>query len=182
MKKLLSLLLVMTVLLVGCTSKNGNSDQFVTDGVMDQYAGFNGSDHHFKGDNVELFVSNLENKVKGIYYMGFADCPWCKALVPILEEVADETDHTIAYLNTRSTQFQGNSGIQERLQAFISSLPTELQNQGSVPFLIFIDENGNIDTHLGTVEGHDAPTETMTENEVKFLTVRLTEKFNKISK
>lgn len=171
MKKLMILVLTSLFVLVGCSSNN----------IMKDYAGLKTEDHHFFADSPEDFIEDLENRVEGVYFMGFSDCPWCKELVPVLDEIASEQGHSIQYLNTRSSGFQNNTTLQNRLQAWIETLPEADQNGGSVPFTIFIDKDGNVITHLGTVESHNAPTATMTENEMKFLVARLTEKFATVS-
>lgn len=164
-------MVVSLLILVGCSSDN----------VMKNYKGFENKDHHFYSTTPEGFVEDLENRVEGVYFMGFSDCPWCKELVPVLETIASVDNHAIQYLNTRSSAFSSNTAIQNRLQAWIETLPVEDQNQGSVPFTIFIDKDGNVVTHVGTVDSHHAPTAAMTENELNYLTARLTEKFSNVT-
>lgn len=47
-------------------------------------------------------IDILKNK-SGILYFGFAECPWCRSLIPILEEVAlEENLKEIYYLDIKS--------------------------------------------------------------------------------
>lgn len=171
MKKLSITLIVLLLVLVGCSSGN----------VMSEYKGFANKDHHFYSKSATEFVEDLENGVEGIYYMGFSDCPWCKELVPVLEEIASKDGHSIQYLNTRGSEYANNKALQERLNNWILTLPEADQNGGGVPFTIFIDKDGKIVTHVGTVESHNAPQATMTENEMNFLVSRLSEKFKTVT-
>lgn len=171
MKKLMVTLLALMFILVGCSSGN----------VMSDYKGFANKDHHFYSKTPTEFVEDLENGVEGIYFMGFSDCPWCKEIVPVLEDIASINNHSIQYLNTRGDAFKNNKALQDRLNAWIATLPEADQNGGGVPFTIFIAKDGSIVTHKGTVDTHDAPNATMTDNEMKFLVARLTEKFKTVT-
>lgn len=171
MKKLIPLLAIFALLLVGCSAPN----------VMSKYAGFENKKHHFLNETPEAFVSNLEKGVEGIYFMGFAECPWCKELVPVLEETAAQSNHSIHYLNTKNAAYSTDKALQQRLQTWIAKLPAEDQNNGSVPFTIFIAKDGSIKTHLGTAPTHDAPKAKMTESEMNYLKTRLNEKFKTVT-
>lgn len=171
MKKLLVTLILSAIILVGCSSGN----------VMSGYKGFANKDHHFYSTSATEFVENLENGVEGVYFMGFSDCPWCKEIVPVLEDIASKDGHSINYLNTRGNQYVNNKALQDRLSKWIATLPEADQNGGGVPFTIFIDKDGKVITHKGTVETHDAPSALMTENEMSFLVARLSEKFKTVT-
>lgn len=174
MKKKLIALLLIVLAVTACTSKPSTSKP---DDFMSGYEGFNKTDHHFVQESAEDFITNLENKKSGIYYLGFDTCPWCIALVPVLEEVATDANQKINYLDAQGVDFKGNEELGSRLDTFIKSLPTDQQNNGYVPFLIAISPSGSIKTHLGTVDTHEDPSKPLTESELDFLTIRLKEMF-----
>lgn len=163
------LLVLLVLLLTACSSSKSN--------IMQGYQGFNKTDHHFVTKDYVEIINDITSYKPGIYYMGFKECPWCIALVPVFEEVATDFDSEIVYLNTRDDKYSKDTQEMERLNAFITSLPKELQNDGKVPFIISISKSGEIKTHLGTAPNHEAPNQAMTESQVSYLKARLTELF-----
>lgn len=167
MKKSL-VLIMLCLMLVACTSGTN---------IMEGYKGFTKKDHHFTTKDHNEIIDDITSYEPGIYYLGFAQCPWCIALVPVFEEVATEHDMTITYLNTRDDKYKADTPSTSRLNDFIATLPEDMQNQGSVPFIISISKDKVVKTHLGTAPNHDAPSAEMTESEVNYLTARLNELF-----
>lgn len=168
MKKLV-LLVLMTLLLVACTATKVN--------IMDGYKGFNKKDHHFITKDYNDIIDDITSYKQGIYYLGFKECPWCIALVPVFEEVATTQDMSITYLNTREDKYVNDTQAIQKLNDFITALPVDQQNDGKVPFIISISKDKVVKTHLGTAPNHDARSTEMTESEVSFLTSRLNELF-----
>ncbi|WZU02184.1 hypothetical protein MGH68_03835 [Erysipelothrix sp. D19-032] len=85
MRKILLTTVVSLLVLVGCTSANTN--------IMKGYKGFDKKDHHYQAMSASDMATTLENKTEGIYYLGFETCPWCVALVPVMEEGCCEKPH-----------------------------------------------------------------------------------------
>ena len=173
MKKTI-LLVLMTLLLTACSIQNGNSNV----NIMEGYKGFDKKDHHFVTKGYNEIIEDITSYKQGIYYLGFKECPWCIALVPVFEEVATTQDMTITYLNTRDDKYKEDAQAIEKLTEFIETLPKDQQNDGKVPFIISISKDKVVKTHLGTAPNHNAPTTDMTEAEVSYLTARLNELFN----
>lgn len=173
MKKTLLVFVAALVILTGCTSSKN---------IMKGYAGFTKTDHHFVAPGAESFVTSLENKEAGIYYIGFAECPWCKALVPLLEELATEYNTEIKYLNTKGNDFKDNQALIDRYSAVEATFVEDAQNKGTVPLVIAIDKSGNMTFHRGT-----APTfkpgvnDTMTEQENEYVLLRVGEMFKAVT-
>lgn len=169
MKKKLIAILALIFIITGCSS--GSKD------FMSGYKGFDKKDHHYVQTSAEDMFNKLEAKEPGLYYFGFDTCPWCVALVPVLENVATEVDQKIQYLDIRSDDFSKYSKAEERYFAFNDTLPTQYRNDKfQVPFLVSISKSGNIVTHLGTIDGHDGQTP-LSEQDIDFLSVRLKEMF-----
>ncbi|QIK70752.1 thioredoxin [Erysipelothrix sp. HDW6C] len=178
MKKLIFTLMAIMLVLTGCTSKGNTSADGAAD--MSGYEGI-GKEHHFVSEALPDMVSNIENKVEGIYYLGFATCPWCIELTPVMEDVASELNVSIHYLNVRDDAWKTNK-LADRIMAFEETLPASAtKSEGYVPYLIIIDKDGNIKTHLGTVDGHEPSKAKMTEDQVNFLTIRLKEMFKTVT-
>ncbi|WP_323616276.1 thioredoxin [Erysipelothrix rhusiopathiae] len=180
MKKTLLVLLVSIFVLTGCTSNN----------LMKDYKGFTKKDHHYVTTDSETIIKNLEDSKEGIYYIGYADCPWCVALVPEMETVITDLEASykeqgieikpeIMMLDVQNSEYSNNDDLKKRLSDWDKQLPEALRSNGYVPFVVAIDKDGKVQTHLGTVEGHKPPV-ALTETQVKFLHLRLKNMFDGI--
>ena len=107
-----------------------------------------------KEQSVEV-VARVQNKNQGLYYFGFASCPWCQDLLPILEDELVASQSKIYTVNTKSSDFS------EHQRSVITDVFRK--NIGGdklyVPFLVAINSAGEVKTHTGTVVGHDASKE-----------------------
>lgn len=163
MKKLLLLLTVGLIFLAGC-SKN----------IMSEYPQLKTKDHHYVTKNYSEILTDMENKVPGVYYFGFPKCPWCQVLVPEMENVLSEYDLTAWTVDTSSKEFENNAVLIKRFEDFMKTFPAGVANEsGSVPFTIAISKDGVVDAHLGTTPDHDNPRIPLDNNQKEFLTARL---------
>lgn len=148
MKKLLAILIA-SLLLVGCQSGPQVKDPTVTNNGNNIMEGYDvPQTNQFIETDYATIMDRLEKRSEGVYYLGYTGCPWCQKLVPVLNYVLVEEDQTAYYLDATSQQFKV---IQTRFNAFDASLETSLQSGGYVPFTIFIDKDGNVKTHSGTL-------------------------------
>lgn len=154
MKKLV-IMMLLAFTLIGCSSSQPTNKADMSD-----YKDIVGNDIRFVQDDFETMVTNMANKKEGIYFVGFSSCPWCMEFVPVLNEVLVEKDATAYYIDVRSEKFTDN--IIDKLTEFDNTLGSQASG-GSVPFLVIIDGNGKITTHLGTVSGHNAKVAKMTD-------------------
>lgn len=164
MKKL-SIILSLMLLLVGCGATNN---------IMSDYPGFTKKDHHYVTKNYKDIINDITSYKQGVYYMGYAKCPWCVELVPVMEEVASDQAMNVTYLNAQDKDFKNDKEANQTLNDFIKTFPEELQNKSSVPFVISIGADKTIKTHLGTAPNHKPQVAKMTEEEIKYVKARLT--------
>lgn len=111
----------------------------------------------FIHDNPDTIISRIEKKEAGIYYFGFESCPWCVELVPLLDEILEKNDKQAYVVNTRSEAFTDE--LRERTDKIYQA---HQEGHLTVPFLVVISEKGEVQTHIGTVDGHDAYSTQMT--------------------
>lgn len=161
MKKLLTLISIL-LLLTACGEKD----------IMAGHDGFDKKDHHFVTKSQEAIMDDIEARVPGVYYFGFANCPVCTDLVPVFEDVLTDLDVQAIYIDVSKDEFQK---IAERFQTLDQSLPQSMQSGGGVPFVLVVDEDENIRTHAGTVNSYTPGAEEMDENEIEYLKVKLTQ-------
>lgn len=160
MKKTLTLVSILLLLLTACSEKNIMADQ----------PNFDKKDHHFITDSYTAVMSDIEAKKEGIYYFGNATCPVCEDLVPVLEDVLTELDQEAIYINVSKEEF---SSIAERFEEFDQSLAPALQSEGGIPYLVAIDDKGTVRTHRGTISSYDIGKEEMSEDQIQYLEIKL---------
>lgn len=105
----------------------------------------------------EEVIRKIEAKEEGIYYFGFATCPWCIEFLPILDDALATTNQKAYVVDTRDARFTDN--LVNRLELVYTQYH---DGELSVPFLVVISEDTSMKTHVGTLENHDAYTEKLT--------------------
>lgn len=179
-KKILLLILAMTLItFTGCGKKESDAVKF-----KEEYTKVS-EDNKFAYRNVNEIIKILENGT-GIVYLGFKECPWCQAYVPMLDEVAKENNlEKVYYFNILESRKQNTSEYQK----IVSILKDYLQydDEGNkrvyVPAVIAVVK-GNIvgfddETSLDT-NGLDNPTDYWTEEKIANLKTRLTTMANQV--
>lgn len=119
----------------------------------------------FLKTNPETVVSFIQEKQAGLYYFGFPACPWCHDLVPVLEEVLVNHKADAHFVNTKSKLFSKSSHDQMTIfyQEHLGG------DRLFVPLLVAINSKGEIKVHSGTVDGHDASQEALSETQTMLL-------------
>ncbi len=165
-------------------------------------------DNPFKISNEEEIIKILEEGT-GIIYFGFASCPWCRTLLPILAQTAKEENvGNIYYLDILKirdvlelddndnpiVKEQGSNGYYKILELLDKQLDTYyLKNKEGkqidtkekrvyAPTLIAV-LNGEVTAiHVGTVESQKSGYDALTANEQKQLQEILQNLLNSLNK
>lgn len=132
---------------------------------------YNDKTKQFIHENPSKTIDLLEKKTPGIYYFGFPTCSWCKEILPIFDSVLKKYNFKSYVVNTRSSDFTNEDN--EKLKNFF--VENTALDKLTVPFIVNINENGNIKTHVGTIENHNAKVESLTNKEKKELTTIIEE-------
>ncbi|TAA65572.1 transporter [Streptococcus sp. LQJ-218] len=130
----------------------------------DKAPAYNTNTAQFVYEEPESVINKIEDGEEGIYYFGFAACPWCVELIPILDDALATTNQKAYVVDTRSKSFTND--LRRRLKIVYEK---HRDDEFSVPFLVIIAEDGSIQTHVGTVENHDAHKEKLTDGQKKEL-------------
>ncbi len=163
MKKVLLVLTVGLLFLTACSSNN----------VMSGYKDLKSNNHYTTKKYTEI-MDDMENKVPGVYYIGFPDCPWCKVLVPELETILAEHDLTALAIDTRNKEFENNETLQKRFKTFLTTFQAGQENEsGSVPFITVISNDGIVGGHVGLAPSYDDPNRPLTDDERQFFVSRI---------
>lgn len=154
----------------------------------------------------EETISLLENGT-GILYFGFADCPWCRSLLPVLLSTLDNMSiDRLYYLNVSSirdtlaldeknkveVKEEGTQGYYKILELMDSVLDPyylttsdgkQIDTQEKrlyAPTVVGIKEGKIVGVHVGTVDSQESGYNDLTEEEKSELNERLSELINKV--
>ena len=175
-KKLLLIIpLVLTFILVGCTKEEKETD---SEKFAKEYTTVT-DDNYFVYRNIDEIIKILEHGT-GVVYLGFPECPWCQAYVPMLNEVADiEGLEKIYYYNI----YEDRKNNTDSYQKIVNIIGDYLQydDEGNkriyVPAIIVVSEGkiiGFDDETAYDTKGFEKPEEYWTKEEVSDLKKKLT--------
>ena len=181
MKKKLFIIIpiIFAILITGCTKKETDSEKFAK-----EYTSVD-ENNYFVYRNIEEITKILENGT-GVVYLGFPECPWCQAYVPMLNEVADiEGLEKIYYFNILEDRKNNTKEYQKIVDILYDYL--QYDDEGNkriyVPAVIFVSKGqilGFDDETAYYTKGFEKPEEYWTEEEVSDLKHKLTENMNKV--
>ena len=171
---LLSMMGVFTLVLMACSDNNSISEAEANDFISEYGIG---EEHRFHYITMEeaLQLRNDES-FNGILYFGFPGCPWCQAVMPLLHQVAQETEVDVFYVSRRHDLREGewlDWDLEMAWWLYNNNVPNMrwLDEDGglvdvgeeegayrpniNVPQIIHLRNGVVVDSHRGTFEGHD---------------------------
>ena len=179
-KKLLLIIpIIFAILITGCTKKEIDGEKFAKEyNTVDE-------NNYFVYRNIDEITKILENGT-GVVYLGFPECPWCQAYVPILNEVADiEGLEKIYYFNILEDRKNNTKEYQKIVELLHDYL--QYDDEGNkrlyVPAVIFVSKGevvGFDDEISYDTKGFEKPEEYWTKEEISKLKHKLTENMNKV--
>lgn len=109
--------------------------------------------------NIDEIINILE-KGTGVVYIGFPECPWCQAYVPVLDEVAKELEiDKIYYFNILEDRKENT----EKYKKIVSILKNHLLNDSEGNNRVFVPDITIVKD--GEIVGHDNETSVVTEED-----------------
>ena len=178
-KILLVIPILLTLILIGCKKEETDAEKFAKEYTkVTEY-------NYFVYRESDEIVKILENGT-GVVYLGFPECKWCQAYVPILNEVADiEGLEKIYYYDILEARKNNTSDYQKMVEILSDYL--QYDDEGNkriyVPAVIFVSKGEIIgfddETSLDT-KGYDEPDDYWTEEEISDLKLKLTDSMTKI--
>jgi predicted bacteriocin transport accessory protein len=192
-KKILSTVMA-AVLLAGCSagsvssasSASSEKESSYPKSDMSGYEGFTDENHVFVDMTVKEMAADMDAGKTFVVYFGFSNCPWCKEAMPVLNDTAKENDMKVGYINTRAdSSWTSNTDIDdydvvvERLSDYL-----EYDDDGKkhlyTPDVYFIKDGKVVMNHEGTLDGQNAKTSSLTDDETKELAADYQEGFDKL--
>lgn len=129
----------------------------------------------------ELFTK-IENKENFVVYIGFPTCPWCRNIVNVLFDTANDNGATIYYINARelkSSSLENYNKIYELLYDYLDTDQTG-NKVLYVPDVYFFKDGSIVGHHLGSVASQTNPKVLLNSAQKKELKVIYQDLFNKI--
>lgn len=175
-RKMLIITLILSVLLLtSCKGKETISDSKKFASEYTQVQEYNVFTYRSEDEIIKI----LEHGT-GIVYLGFPECPWCQAYVPILNEVADiEGLDKVYYYNILKDR-QDNTEFYQKLVSILSDnlrYDEEGNKRIYVPAVISVVEGkitGFDDESSYDTLGFNDPKDYWTEEKIKNLKLKLT--------
>lgn len=177
-----------------------NDNDLTSNNFKEEYESLNGKDTGYGKEYLSISIDS-ENVVQyadynrvfevlergsGVIYFGFPECPWCRNLVPVLLDAADEAGiDTIYYLNAQSdrdvknldddgnivTEKEGTENYYKLVDK-LSSFLTEYEGLGDetikrlyFPTVVFVKDGRIIASHIGTIDSQEDPYVGLTDDE-----------------
>ncbi len=126
----------------------------------------------------ELFTK-IENKENFVVYIGFPTCPWCRNIVNVLFDTANDNGATIYYINKRKLKDEEYNKIYELLYDYLDTDKTG-NKVLYVPDVYFFKDGSIVGHHLGSVESQTNPKVLLNSTQKKELKGIYQDLFNKI--
>ena len=144
------LMITLTMLLLtGCSKRS----------IMNNYLQLTDNHHVYQEIKVDQVVKKIEKKESFYLVMGFPECPWCQALMPVLNDVAKENNvKTIYYLYLKEIRDNEESkGHEEYLKLannyFVKAIDVN-KNRLNAPTFVKVQNGVMTMYHVDTVATH----------------------------
>lgn len=115
-------------------------------------------------------IDFFKTKKSGLLYFGFVNCPWCQEVVPILHDLASQEKVTVYYIEIRDRENTRLYSDEER-EEIIPYLGEFMKENSEgiptlyVPLVVALKDGQVVLGHRGTVSGHNAHEEAMSQEQ-----------------
>lgn len=127
------------------------------DTLKDEYTNLN-KDHMIKEINATTLVNKIENDESFIIMLGFPACPWCQALMPVLDECCKNDNYRNIYYcdlkDMRDNPESIDKANYEYLYNFSTIALDTAKDRINAPTLLAIKDGEIVGFNLDTVPGH----------------------------
>lgn len=194
-EKLLAILVLIALALglCACSSGSGNASN---SNALEAYpasdmSGYSGlSDYSKELTFVDVTMDDVKSLMDGkrtfVLYAGYANCPWCNALISYLNDAALENGNKIAYLDTRKDpSWESNVDI-DGYDVFVEYFGEYLEPDADniphlyVPDVYYVKDGQIVARHEGVTPSLESPSDIMTKDQENELMSALREEFSKL--
>lgn len=150
MKRVISVLFLFLFVFTLCSCKG--------DKIMEDYPSLTDKRHIYAELSADSFLSKIENDETFVIIFGFPKCPWCQAIIPILNEVGKELGLKKIYYMDILDMRDNTESIDHPKYLEIKELLTEAldkeKDRLNAPTTVVIQNGELLNYHLDTVESH----------------------------
>lgn len=155
--------LLVCLILAGCSSNNryrgtiNTIDLNYTDVDMSVYEGFTDTEHAFRKIGMHESLRVFEEEGSALLYFGYSHCPWCIAVVPIINEAAKEAGLPVYYVDVADKEGREEDDL-EILESYTEKYLSK-NSEGEITFyvpVVFVVRNGEaVDAHISAVKSYN---------------------------
>ncbi len=173
-------------LLVGCVSAAPSIASYTSldaypKADMSNYACAAGYDkeYQFRNMTVAEVAAEMDKGSTFVVYTGFNKCPWCNAMLNMLNDVALSRGIEIAYIDTRANpSWKSNMDIGDYdllVERFGDAIPEDDDGRKHlyVPHCFFVKNGQLVHDHSGTVPSQAGPNDPLSEEEINEYTATI---------
>ncbi|MBS5852402.1 MAG: hypothetical protein ACLUG4_05785 [Bacilli bacterium] len=150
-KKIVVIILIIcfVLTLTGCTKRN----------IMKDYPSLNDKNHIYKEVKIDDVITMLKDQESFYLVMGFPECPWCQALMPVLNDVAkDASIKVVYYLYIKeirdNEKASGHDLYLELENNYFKEALDSSNNRLNAPTFVKVDNGIMTKYHLNTTQDH----------------------------
>lgn len=127
------------------------------DTIMMDYPGLTDMKHIFEEINIDTLLTKINNDETFVAVLGFPECPWCRALMPQLNEAGKEFGlkkiYYVNILKMREETSEDHAKYLE-LKEYLDICVDKEKDRVNAPTTIAIKNGELADYHLDTVSSH----------------------------
>lgn len=128
------------------------------DKFRSEYQQVTDEEHVFEYVSANQILYMIENKKTALIVLGFKECPWCQALMPVLNEAAkNEALEKVYYLDIKTMRDDTTTSEHKKylmLKEAFSEAVDESKDRLNAPTVIFLKDGELVDYHIDTVITH----------------------------
>lgn len=128
------------------------------DKFRSEYQQVTDEEHVFEYVSADQILYMIENKKTALIVLGFKECPWCQALMPVLNEAAkNEEVEKVYYLDIKTMRDDTTTSEHKKylmLKEAFSEAVDESKDRLNAPTVIFLKDGELVDYHIDTVITH----------------------------
>ena len=128
------------------------------DKFRSEYQQVTDEEHVFEYVSANQILYMIENKKTALIVLGFKECPWCQALMPVLNEAAkNEEVEKVYYLDIKTMRDDTTTSEHKKylmLKEAFSEAVDESKDRLNAPTVIFLKDGALVDYHIDTVITH----------------------------
>lgn len=176
------ILFFLLLCLTGCSVNDDNSLEIVGNSFGEST---NKKENSFEEVSMDNLLKTITSRKSGVYYLGFSSCPWWEDIEPVLNKVSQSLNVTINYVKVKDND--GRSLVTEDEKAILMPYIRNFllkDNSGNptiyYPFILVIKDGVIVDSHIGTLDGHNAKEQDLSIKEKLELQSLIEKKLSKL--